>query len=451
MSFAISFWNRPEGAPLVAFPQQSAGLYASSGKETSMRLIIRALIATVLCVVASGSVRAGPPKEITIGALYAGTGHYSSVSVPLHDGLLLWVKEVNGAGGVYVGAYKKRIPVRVVSYDDQGNTATVATLTNELITQDKVNVLAADFGSILTSVSVPIAREHKMLLIDSSGTGTALFSKDNKYVALVGQPAQTVAVRYVAQFLAAEAKAGKLRRLAILYDTNDFTGAEAASFRKTLAKLHAPLKIVFDQGIPTSTADYAVLISRLTAAHPDFVLELGYPSNDIAFLRGLEDTGAHFRGVFANYPGWEPDLIAKDVGVAADKGMFSFMPGVFLSYKTTAGMTASAFHAAWNKAYPKGEAAYGLNAAVGYVEGVVIEQMLAHAPNLSQLGLRQGLYALSGKLVTLQGPFRLAADGEQLGEINALGQVWPKSGGGVTLRAVYPPAVATAKPVFGSP
>ena len=416
-----------------------------------MRLIIRALTIIALSIVACGSAWAGPPKEIKIGALYAGTGNFSSVSMSLHDGLLLWVKEVNAAGGVYVGAFKKRIPVRVIAYDDLGNTATVATLTNELITQDKVNVLTSDFGSILTSVSVPIAREHKMLLINSSGTGTPLFSKNNRYEALVAQPAQRVAARYVAQFLAAEASAGKLRRLAILYDTNDFTGAEATAFRKTLATLHARLKIVFDQGIPTATADYAVLISRLQAAHPDFVLELGYPSNDIAFLRGLQDAGAHFGGVFANYPGWEPDLIAKDVGVAADKGVFSFMPGVFLSYKTTAGMTASQFHAAWNKTYPKGEAAFGLNAAAGYVEGVVIGEMLRHAPDLSQLGLRRGLYALSGKMVTLQGPFRLASDGEQLGEINALGQVWPKGNAGVALRAVYPLALATAKPVFGKP
>lgn len=413
-----------------------------------MRLGLCALLASALISTSLGSAQAAAPKEIRIGDLYASSGRFAAVSMSLHDGLLLWAKQTNAAGGAYVGAYHKRIPVRLVSYNDQSNTATVATLTDQLITQDKVDVLVADFGSVLTSVSVPIAREHKMLLINPSGTGEPLFSKNNPYVALVAQPASTVAMRYVAAFLAAEAKRGTMHRIAILYDTNDFSGAEASVLRETLKKSGAPLKIVYDKGVPTSTSDYTLLINGLQADRPDFVFELGYPGNDIAFLRGLQDTGTHFHGVFANYPGWEPDLVAKATGVAADKGTFTFMPGMFLAYQTTAGMTAAAFHAAWMKAYPNGKVAYGLNAAVGYVTGVAIGQMLAHAPNLSQLGLRQGLFAVSGKMVTLQGPFQLAPDGEQIGEVNAVGQVWPDGKGGVKLRAVYPPDVATDKPLL---
>jgi branched-chain amino acid transport system substrate-binding protein len=310
-------------------------------------------------------------------------------------------------------------------------------------------VLVADFGSVLASVSVPIAREHKMLLINPSGTGAPLFNKDNPYVALVSQPASSVAMRYVAGFIAEEAKQGRLHNIAILYDTNDFSGAQAAVLKTMLAQSGASLKIVYDKGVPTSTSDYTVLINAMQATNPDFVFELGYPANDIAFLRGMQNIGAQFRGVFTNYSGWEPDLIAKSVGVDADKGTFTFMPGLFLDYKPTAGMTAAAFHAAWLQAFPDGKVAYGLNSAVGYTSGVIIGEMLAQAPDLSQLGLRKGLDALSGKLVTLQGPFSLAPDGEQLGEINAVGQVWPDGKGGVELRAVYPKDVATDKPVLG--
>ncbi len=416
-----------------------------------MRHAICALAASALISAAVASAQAAAPKAITIGDLYASSGPagLASVSMALHDGLMLWVNETNAAGGAYIGAYRKRIPLRVVAYDDQGNTATVATLTNQLITQNRVNVLVADFGSVLTSVSVPIAREHKVLLINPSGTGATLFSKDNPYLALVAQPASPVAPRYVSEFLAKEGSAGTIKRVAILYDTNDFASAEAAAFRQMFKSLRAPFKIVYDHGTPTSTSAYTVLINGLRAAHPDFVLELGFPNNDIAFLHGLQDTGVHFRGVFANYPGWEPNLLAKDVGIAGVKGVFTFEPGVFLSYKPTVGMTAAAFHAAWDKAYPGGKVPYGLNAAVGYVAGLAIDEMLKHAPDLSQLGLRKGLYAVSGKMVTLQGPFRLAEDGEQLGEINALGQVWPNGKGGVKLSAVYPPRVANAKAVLG--
>lgn len=413
-----------------------------------IRRAVPALAALALGLRFLPSAEAAAPKEITIGDLYASTGVYASVSTALHDGLLLWVDETNAQGGAYVGAYHKKIPLRVISYDDQSNTATVAALTDQLITQNHVNVLVADFGSVLTSVSVPIAREHKMLLINPSGTGTSLFSADNRYEVLVAQPVSRVAVRYLAEFLSRQAAASTVKRLAILYDTNDFSGAEAAAVRKSLAAIHAPLTIVYDRGVPTSTSDYSLLLTGLKAAHPDFVLELGYPANDIAFLRGMQDTGIRFRGVFANFPGWEPDVLAKAAGPTALKGVFTNVPGVFLSYKPTAGMTAAEFHAAWDKAHPSGAVPYGLNAAAGYVAGVAIGEMLVHAPDLSETGLRAGLYAVSGKLVTLQGPFRLAPDGEQLGEINAVGQVWPSGKGQVRLVAVYPPAVAAGKPVF---
>ncbi len=77
---------------------------------------------------------------------------------------------------MYVKAFDKKIPLRLIAYDDQSNTATAATLYNQLITQDKVDLLVADSGSVLTSVAVPIARDHKMLLIDQTGTGAAFFT-----------------------------------------------------------------------------------------------------------------------------------------------------------------------------------------------------------------------------------------------------------------------------------
>ncbi len=120
-----------------------------------------------------------PPAAITIGHVHAGSGPYASISMPVYLGLKLWVDQTNAAGGAFVKAFDKKIPLKLISYDDQSSTATAATLYNQLITQDKVNLLVADSGSVLTSVAVPIAREHKQFLFDPTGTGAAFFSKDN--------------------------------------------------------------------------------------------------------------------------------------------------------------------------------------------------------------------------------------------------------------------------------
>ena len=56
----------------------------------------------------------------------------------------------------------------------------------------KVDVLVADFGSVLTSVAVPLAAEHHMLLIDPTGSGANFFTKPTNYLADVSIPSSTV-------------------------------------------------------------------------------------------------------------------------------------------------------------------------------------------------------------------------------------------------------------------
>jgi branched-chain amino acid transport system substrate-binding protein len=89
------------------------------------------------------------PDFIKIGALYASSGPYASISFTCHKALDLWAEIKNAEGGVFVKAFGKKIPIKLIEYDDQSSTATAATLYNQLITQDKVDILLADSGSVL--------------------------------------------------------------------------------------------------------------------------------------------------------------------------------------------------------------------------------------------------------------------------------------------------------------
>src|ERR1700732_3485402 len=144
---------------------------------------------------------ADAPAEIKIGTLYAASGRFASISMPVHSALKLWVDQKNADGGVYVKAFDKKMPLKLVAYDDQSNTATASTLYNQLITQDKVDLLVADSGSVLTAPAVAIARDRKMFLFDQTGTGASFFSKDNPYIALMADPVSTVWPKPVADFI----------------------------------------------------------------------------------------------------------------------------------------------------------------------------------------------------------------------------------------------------------
>jgi branched-chain amino acid transport system substrate-binding protein len=419
--------------------------------EPMLRKVISYLLAGSLLLFSALAAAASAPSEIKIGTLYASSGPFAAISMPVHLGLKLWVSEENAKGGVMVKPYGKRIPIKLVAYDDQSNTATAATLYNQLITQDKVDILVADSGSVLTSMAVPIAREHKMMLFDQTGTGGTFFTPDNPYIALMSDPVSTIWPKYVADFLTKEGPKLGIKRVALIYATNDFTGTQAKAVRKMIEDAHAPVKIVYDKGVPTSTSNYTVLLNSIRAAQPDAVIQMGYPGNDVAFLRNLHDSGAHFKWLFAIYPGLETEHMLKTVGVDGMKYVYTYTPSSVVQYKVESGMSLPDFHKAWDKTYPDTKVAFGFNAVAGYTTGLVIQNALAVTKSLKQLDLREAVFSLSGKLKTIDGTFELDKNGAQIGEITPLGQLVPDGKGSLKFTVVYPTDVATGKPVYPAP
>jgi branched-chain amino acid transport system substrate-binding protein len=410
-----------------------------------------ASLALAAAALSTPALAADAPAEIKIGSLYASSGPFASISVPVHDGLKLWVNAKNAEGGVYVKPFDKKIPIKLIEYDDQSSTATAATLYNQLITQDKVDILLADSGSVLTSVAVPIARDHKVLLFDPTGTGANFFTADNPYIVLISDPVSSIWPKYLGQFIATDGAKLGIKKVAVLYCTNDFTGTQANAVKKFIRDGNPGVEFVYDNGIPTNTTNYTVLINNIQATNPDAVLELGYAGNDIAFLHNLQDSGVKFKMLFTLYAGIETELLEKNVGAKGLEHVFSYVPSSMLEYKPEFGMDLKQFRAAWDKAYANAHVEFGFNSVAGYTTGLVLEKTLAATESMDQLALRKAVFAQSGKLKTLDGTFELDETGAQIGEITPLGQFVPKGDGENELVTVYPPEVATGKPVYPAP
>jgi branched-chain amino acid transport system substrate-binding protein len=400
---------------------------------------------------AAPAIAADAPAEIKIGTLYASSGRYASISMPVHDGLKLWVEQKNAEGGVYVKAYDKKIPIKLVAYDDQSNTATASSLYNQLITQDKVDILVADSGSVLTAPAVTIARDHKMFLFDQTGTGASFFSKDNPYIALMADPVSTVWPKPIADFLIHDGPALGIKKVALLYATNEFTGTQATAVRKFIKDSGAPIEIVYDQGIPTETTNYTVTINNIRNAQPDAVIHLGYAPNDIALLRNISQVGVKFKMLFCIYAGLETELLEKNVGAKGLEHVFTYVPPSELDYPVNFGMTMADYRAAWNKAYPDGKVEFGFNAVAGYTTALVIEKALSVATSLDQLELRRAVFSLSGELKTLDGTFGLDEMGGQVGELTPLGQIALNEHGHLKFVEIYPHDANNTKPVYPRP
>ncbi len=407
-------------------------------KSTPYRVLSRIAVSGVIAsamtlsgVAAASAASKAPaaPKQIVIGTLYASSGSFAQSSLPQYAGLKFWVNQMNQSGGAYVKAFHKKIPLKLVAYNDQSSSTTAATLYNQLITQNKVNILVSDFGSVLTSVAVPIAQEHKMLLIDPTGTGDSFFSKTNPYIALTSLPTSGVWPTTLANYLIDK----HYKRIAVIYDQNDFDQSQATTLTNKLKTAH--ITPVYNNSVPTSTSNYPVLVHAIMSSNPDAVIELGYPTNDIPFLQSVSASGAKFNMLFTIFPGQLLSSMEQNVGVTSLAGTYTYPTPPLLVYNNVNfGLGMNAFATAFSKA---NNSAPNFLDVAGYNAGLVIQKALANTNGLSQLQLRQSLYTFSGKMFTLDGLFKLSPTGAQIGETLPVAQL-VKSGNGLKVNVVTP-------------
>ena len=398
-----------------------------------------ALVGAASLLLATGGVSANAaapaPKVITVGTLYAGSGSYATSSLPELAGLKFWISQVNKQGGVFVKAYGKKIPIKLVDYNDQSDPNTATTLYNQLVTQNKVNFLVADFGSVLTAAAVTVATEHHVVLWDPTGTGSSFFTPPSPYIVLTSLPTSAVWPDSLAKYLVSLGK----KRIAIVYGTNDFDGAQDATL---VARLHAAgITPVYNQGVDTATTNYTVIIHQMAQQKPDAVLEFGYPTNDIPFFQNLTASGEHFPFVFTVFPGQQLALLTQNVGAKALSYTYTYPTPPLLAYNkgVNYGLTLNAFAKAIK---PQIGGAPNFLDIAGYQVGLVIQKTLETATSLNQLALRKAAGQIN--FFSLDGQYKLAGTGAQLGELLPVAQLQPtKSGNNPVI--VYPQAVATGK------
>lgn len=399
------------------------------------------------CGSSNGSQAVSSGGTITVGTLYAGTGAFAQSSVPEYQGLQFWAKQVNAAGGIYVAPLKRKEKVKLVAYNDQSDPTTAATFYNQLITQNHADVLVSDFGSVLTAPAITIATEQHRLLFDVTGTGTTFFSNgSNPYVVLTSLPVSAVWPKPLGSLLLNL----KVKRVAILYCQNDFDAAQAQAVKGFLAA--GGIKPVYYQGVPTTQSDYSTLLASIRAQHPDAVLEFGYPNNDLAFLSEVKALGVHFPFLLTVFPGQGPAPFEANPGASTLDYTYSYAtPPILAINKVNLGLGLSDFL----KAFAPGKPASSVSflSIAGYNAGLAIQAAFAHATSMSQLGIRAGVTAVSGHLVTLDGPFKVNDTGAQVGEPLPIAQAMP-SGSGFTFKIVYPPSSVTtpgAHPLYPAP
>ena len=90
----------------------------------------------------------------------------------------MWLKRVNAAGGINVGGTKMK--VKLVAYDYQTNGKRAQQIAEKLITSDKVDFLAAPFGSGHTKIVAAVAERYGVPLMASVSSSLSVYNQGFK-------------------------------------------------------------------------------------------------------------------------------------------------------------------------------------------------------------------------------------------------------------------------------
>lgn len=117
----------------------------------------------------SGSGSGSGASELVIGIPYPQTGNLANYGKNYSDGVRLAVKETNDAGGIKVGG--KKVKVKAVYCDTQGDTSKAATCGRKLSSQDgAVGMLIATSIETFPILSFNATGKNKFVIVSSSAS-----------------------------------------------------------------------------------------------------------------------------------------------------------------------------------------------------------------------------------------------------------------------------------------
>src|SRR3990172_3390892 len=86
-------------------------------------------------------------KEVTLGYTVSLTGKFAVEGNETQRGYQLWLEQTSKAGGLQVGTQK--VPVKIITYDDESDASTSVKLYEKLITGDKVDMILSPWSSAI--------------------------------------------------------------------------------------------------------------------------------------------------------------------------------------------------------------------------------------------------------------------------------------------------------------
>ncbi len=386
------------------------------------------------CLALPGTAHA--QEKIRIGMTVSSSGNFALASQSGVRGVEIWVDEINAKGGLDVKGEKRL--VELVKRDDRSDKQMVARVYEDLIANEKVDLLMAPFGSTLTAAAATVTERLDKFLVIWSAASDALYEQGFKNIVSATQ--MPVSRMPSAGLEAASALGNK--KVAIINVDEPFPAGLADGAEAIAKKLG--MEVVLKEDYPKGTKDFSLLLQKARAAGADVFFPTSYEGDLISIVRQMHQMNVNFPMTFMVYAS-TPQFI--DIG---DDAQYIYSHTNFhptINWDVNAGLNREGFLAAYKRLFPNVSYEPDFQTVLAYGAAVIAGEIIQNADSLDAADLKKTAMALSDKLTVLAGPYAIDETGKQLKMPFPVVQLQPGKG----LVTVWPKEVAVAEPIYPIP
>ena len=286
------------------------------------------------------------PDPILIGAVLPLTGEESRIGGYFKLGYELAVNEVNEHGGLQVGG--KKIPVKLVIYDDKTDPATSRNLYERLAVQDKVDAFLGGYSTDLVEAQTVVAQQHKIPYVGGGGAASTIYARG--FTTIFGLLSSIENLAYsecdFIEKMQADGKLPKPLKMAVVYE-NTSHGRDFVKGLQTRAKAKPQnYQIVMNEAFDLHGKDFTPLLQKVKATGANAFMSDAHLDDYITMQRQYRQAG--LKHAYVTYGARGPEKNARD---ALGDGVNYIVAASWWS-PLIPNAAVKAFDEKWTKAYP---------------------------------------------------------------------------------------------------
>ena len=194
---------------------------------------------------------------------------------PYKKGMELAVEEINKAGGL------NGRQVELIVRDDNANPGDAVRVAEELVSREKVDVLAGSFLSHIGLALTDFAKQKKFFFLAGEPlTDKIVWDNGNRYTFRL-RPSTYMQVA----MLVPEAAKMKKKRWALVYPNYEYGQSAAATFKKLMKEAQPDIEFVTEQASPLGRVDAGSVTQALADAKPDAIFNVLFGADLSRFVR----------------------------------------------------------------------------------------------------------------------------------------------------------------------